>query len=309
MKIYLHPHSDFNSPYWQDKTFKVCWCCPRTELIIKQGLSKIPDIKLVDNEKDSDYVIWQHVPQYAGNKSFKLINRIDPKKLIVIDSIDENNEYFVENFNSSSYFLYFKRSILQLDKFGNKNKLDLPERCFPWDYAILDGFLFPEQEKTIDIGCYLRQSCYNRSLALYLMKKFNHPNSIVGEVSSGSRSNGQTVYYDPVYFNHLAKTKIIVSSGPYAWTGCSRPSEAFANKCLYLADEAYRFMPNAPIDGEHWLKWSPQIPDTLYEKLNFALENTAIAKTIAFDGYNHARKHHSSEARMKYVVEKIKEYG
>lgn len=309
MKIYIHPHSDFNSPYWQDKTFKVCWSCPRTELIIKQGLSKIPDIQLVNNEKDSDYIIWHHVPQYAGNKSFKLVNRIDPKKLIVIDSIDENNQYFIEDFNPNNYFLYFKRSILKVDGAGIKSKLDLPERCFPWDYAILDGFLFPAKEKTIDIGCYLRPSCYNRSLTLYLMKRFNHPNSIVGEVSSGSRSDGQTVYYDKTYFDYLAKTKIVVSSGPFSWTGCSRPSEAFANKCLYLADEAYRFMPNPPVEYEHWLQWSPLVPDSLYEKLNWALTNPSVAKMIAFDGYNHAKQYHSSKARMKYVVEKIKEYA
>lgn len=309
MKIYIHPHSDSPHGDWSDKSFKVCWCCPRTELIIKQGLSKIPDIKLVDNEKDSDYIIWHHVPQYAGSKSFKLINRINPKKLIVIDSIDENNEYFVEDFQSSSYFLYFKRSLLAIDKHGQKQEKAVPARCFPWDYAILDGFLFPQQEKTIDIGCYLRPSCYNRSLALYLMKKFNHPNSVIGEVSSGSRSDGRTVYYDRTYFDYLAKTKIVVSSGPYAWTGCSRPSEAFANKCLYLADEAYRLMPNPPIEHDHWLQWSPSIPDSLYEMLDFALTNPAIAKTIAFDGYNHARQYHSSEARMKYVMEKIKEYA
>lgn len=301
IKIFIHPHTT--------NDFQVKWCCPRTELLVLEGLRKLSNVKLVDSEKESDYVIFHHVPQNSGQKSFELINQIDVKKLIVVDSIDENDQYFIEHFHPDNYFLYFKRSILKVNADGSKVKLDLPERCFPWDYGILDGFTQPSYEKTIDIGCYIRPSCYNRALLIHLMKQYPHLNKIVGEISSGSRSTDDKVYYDPYYFYHLAKTKIIVSSGPYAWTGDSRPSEAFANKCLFISDEAYRFMPNSPIDGEHWIKWNTLVPESLFDWLDYALSNPEIVNMMADDGYYHAKQHHSSEARANYIIDKIKEYS
>jgi len=305
MKLFIYPHIQ---PY------EIKWTCPRTELILNEGFAKIPGVTLVDNGHEADFIIFHHVPQYKGQKSFELINKVDPKKLIVIDSIDENNEYFLPELNPDRYFLYFKRSMVKVDN-NVRTVLPFVDRQYPWDYAILDGFYQPEQEKTIDVGCYLRDSCYYRSLILQYMYHWQSKNpkcnSVVGPVSDGSRSNndGQVVF-DKTYFDYLAKTKIIVSSGPYGWRGDSRGGEAVANKCLYMSNEFYDLMPNPPINGQHFVKFNPLNPQELFDSLAYLLyplPECIRIKDVAEAGYIHCRDYHSSEARCRYILEKIEE--
>lgn len=299
MRIYVYPHTT--------NDFKIYWSCPRTELIITEGLNQLQDVELVHNITQADFIIWHHVPQNYGQKSYEIINTLDPKRLIIIDSIDENNEFFLPEMNPDNYFLYFKRSIIHRDSKGNTDRLQLFERMYPWDYAILDGFIQPEQPKTIDIGCYLRPSCLFRSQILYYMQRYKRNiNMVIGEVSNGTRCIGDKVHYDEIYFNYLAKTKIVVSSGPFGWTGCSRASEAFANKCLYISNEAYDYMPNPPIHGEHYIKYNPLSgPQLLYDILDFLLSKEDLVHQISLDGYTYAIKHHSSLARAQYIYSTI----
>lgn len=301
MKILIHPHTTNN--------FQVQWCCPRTELIVLEGLMQLDEVELVDNEREADYVIWHHVPQNNGEKSFELINRIDPKKLIVIDSIDENDQWFLPELDPNRYFLYFKRSICKTNSYGEKTQIELQERQFPWDYAILKGMCYKRDEKQIDIGCYLRPSCTFRILVLQAMQALNYPNKRVGEISSGSRSIGTEVYFDDMYFLHLQTTKIIVSSGPFGWTGCSRPSEAFANYCLYMSNEAYEYMPNKPENEVHWFKINPLDPYSIYSALEFYLRYPESLNAVAERGHEYAMQYHTSKARMEYVIGKIKQYA
>lgn len=300
LKIFINPHTNNN--------FQVKWSCPRTELIISEGLSKIAGVELVDSELSADYVIWHHVPQNHGQKSFDLINQVNPKKLIVIDSIDENDQWFLSSLSPDKYFLYFKRSLIKVDQQGNRSRIPTIERQYPWDYAILDNFIQPPVEKEIDIGCYLRHSCLYRSLVLNMMSQFPHRNKYVGQVSSGSRSdqNGK-VYFDPTYFEYLAKTKIAVSSGPHQWCGDSRGAEAVANKCLYMSNEFFDLMPNPPISGQHWIKFNPLDTDELYNELQFLLIYPRFIKEISENGYERCMKYHTSKARMQYVLQKIEE--
>lgn len=303
MKIYIHPHTENN--------FQVKWSCPRTELLISEGLSKIKDIILVNSVSEADYVIWHHVPQNYGVKSFDIINTIPAEKLIIIDSIDENDQWFLPELDPNKYFLYFKRSIVKLTGTGYHEKIPLLERQFPWDYAILDHFYHPRWSKTIDIGCYLRPSCYYRSIVLRTMQSINYSDQLVvkiGQVSDGSRSIHNHVYFDPVYFEYLAQTKIVVCSGPFGWTGCSRPAEALANKCVYLSNECMSYMPNAPENNKHWVKIDPNEPRTIFFNLQVLLAEPEMIKYIAEEGYKHAKTYHSSKARMQYVIEKIKEF-
>ena len=300
MKIFIHPHTNNN--------FQVKWCCPRTELIIQEGLSKIPEVELVDSELQADFVILHHVPQNHGQKSFDLINKINPKKLIVVDSIDEQNEYFVEEFNPNNYFLYFKRSIVDVDPpTGNRTKRKLPERCFGWDYAILNEFIQPIKNKNIDIGCYLRPSCVWRNVVLNWMHSFHYPNKKIGAVSSGSRSYGLDVYFDSQYFEHLAKTKILVHASPFGWYGCSRTWEALANQCCLISNEFYDTLPNPLVPDEHYLKFNPVSRYDLYDKIFEVIYNENKLKEIAEKGHAYALNYHTAEARVKYILEKIEE--
>jgi hypothetical protein len=305
MKIFIHPHTT--------NDFQIKWCCPRTELMVLEGLQDIPEVELVDCESAADFVIWHHVPQNSGQKDYCLINKIDPKKLVVIDSIDENNEYFVQDFNPNNYFLYFKRSIVKTDQSGNRTPIPLLERQFPWDYGILKGFQFPKIEdniKPIAIGVYLRPSCEFRVAVLQYMSKWAERNkqyySIIGPVSNGSRSVDKTVYFDPIYFEYLARTKIIVSCGPFGWCGDSRGAEAIANKCVYISNELWDYMPNAPVDGEHWIKFN-SLWDLDSKIQDLLLHNRKRIRITHF-GYEHAMAYHTSKARMQYIINKIKVY-
>jgi hypothetical protein len=310
MKIFIHPHTDVD--------FKVCWICPRTELMVLEGLQEIPEVELVDSELSADFVIWHHVPQYAGKKDYQLVNKIDQKKLVVIDSIDENNEYFVQDFNPNNYFLYFKRSIVKTDHNGTRTPIPLIERQFPWDYGILNGFLpplyFMEKYKNIDVGVYLRPSCAYRNLVLEQMMDWSHYNKDkyncrVGPVSNASRSIDKEVFFDPTYFSYLRNTKIVVSSGPFGWIGDSRGAEAIANYCIYMSNELWDYMPNPPIPGRHYMKFNPLSREDLYTKLQILLDAPDETLTYLVNlTYDFCIKYHSSKARMQYVVDKIKEY-
>jgi hypothetical protein len=303
LKIFIHPHTN--------NDFQVKWSCPRTELIVSEGLSKIPEVELVNSELLADYIIFHHVPQNHGKKSFELINKIDPKKLIVVDSIDEHNEWFLPELNPDRYFLYFKRSLVKVHDSSRRSVIPTIDRQYPWDYAILDGFIKSEKEKIINIGCYLRDSCYYRSLVLKYMHYWNSVlpdyRAVVGPVSAGSRSKDNEVYFDPIYFDYVASTKIIISSGPYGWCGDSRGGEAVANKCLYMSNEFFDLMPNPPIDNQHWIKFDPMSSYDLYGKLKILLDNPNKLKEIAGSGFNHCMKYHSSRARAEYILQKIEE--
>jgi hypothetical protein len=305
MNIFIYPHIN----PWELK-----WTCPRNELIITEGLSKIQDVQLVQSENEADFIIWHHVPQLNNQKSFELINKIDSNKLIIIDCIDENDQWFLPELDPERYFLYFKRSLVKLDNQGTRSLIPTAERQYAWDYAILDGFLQPEVEKTIDVGCYLRPSCYFRSLVLQNMSHWFNQNqnkflTYIGPVSDGSRSMGKHVYFDKTYFSYVAKTKIIVSSGPYGWCGDSRGGEAIANKCLYMSNEFFDLMPEPPLTGKHWVKFNPLDSDELYNELQFILTYPRLIKEIASEGYEHCMKYHSSKARMEYVLQKIEEHS
>lgn len=311
MKIFIYPHIN---PY------EVKWTCPRTELIINEGFSKIPEVEIVNDASAADYIIWHHVPQYRNEKSFAFINRINPKKLIVIDSIDECDQYFLPELSSDRYFLYFKRSLIKVDQQGNRSKIPTIERQYPWDYAILDGFKYNPGEgftilKDIDVGCYLRNSCNYRYATM--INTYNWANSKrsqgyhvhLGEVSNGSRSDQSgKVTYDQTYFNYLARTRIVVSSGPYGWCGDSRGAEAVANKCLYFSNEFFDLMPYPPQDLVHWMKFNPfdgsQLSSYLHSILNW---KRSVLKSFVETGYEHCMKYHTSKARCKYILEKIEE--
>jgi hypothetical protein len=307
MKIFIHPHTDVD--------FKVCWICPRTELMVLEGLQEIPEVELVDSELSADFVIWHHVPQNAGQKDYYLVNKVDQKKLIVIDSIDEHDQYFVQDFNPDNYFLYFKRSIVKTDHNGTRTPIPLIERQFPWDYGILNGFIQkPPNIKDIDVGVYLRHSCAFRNLVIEHMISWAGLNKgiyqyVIGPVNSGSRSIGKEVYFDKEYFEYLRRTKVVISSGPFGWVGDSRGAEAIANYCIYMSNELWDYMPYAPVPGRHYMRFNPLSREDLYTKLQILLDAPDETLTYSVNlTYDFCIKYHSSKARMQYIIDKIKEY-
>ncbi len=123
------------------------------------------------------------------------------------------------------------------------------------------------------------------------------------EVSEGSRSVGSNVYVDDVYFEYLGNTKINVTCNPTWWVGDSRLWESLASGCLTICD--YMDIPNLTLpDVIHY-----NMDETMFffhKTVKKYASNLKLAEEIAKAGQEYALKYHTSAARMKDVVDKIK---
>lgn len=310
-KIYIIPHPE--------KNFNPLYTCPRGEAIVLQGLRANPEVELVDDPDKVDYYILDYVPHAGGEKwNTRDIEGYYGDKLIVIDWVDEHDKYLVPLDNC---YLYFKRSWLtpdipvgeykichKEDRHFEPGRLEL--QLFPISYAILDEFprnFTPFAERSIDMGCYLRFTCPNRgtvkSAAIAAERNFLSQYSChVDEVSGGSRSVGSNVYVDDTYFDYLGNTKINLTCNPTWWTGDSRLWESLASGCLTFCDSSW--VPD--IDNLCDVIWY-DIDDmvTLFRFLKKYSSDTKKAEEIARAGQNFALKHHTSAARMQYVLDTI----
>lgn len=296
MKLFLAPLP--NNAY-------SAYTCPRTRHLIRQGLSKL-NVEIVELEDSADFIIFDYVPHEGTKKYYKdNILKYNPKKLIVIDNSDEPDVLYTEE-----YYAYFKRSLFNTNQDYTRSECELSKRnnIFWFDYAILDEFIKEPVEKSIDVGCYLRPSCGFRSYILQLCNNLNIKNKVVGEVSSGSRHIDFNIYTDDTYFNYINSTKIIITAQPFGWVSDSRLYEALANRCVVFTDKIYINHNNKFIDKKHIFEYEfnntslQNMIDSLFE----LLQNEQKIKEISNESYEFAVQHHSSKARMQYVLETIR---
>lgn len=302
MNIYIAPKPECG--------FETKWMCPRGEYIINHGLSLQNNITLVNNPDAADYIFWYYRPHNNSQKTRELIEQYDKSKLVVIDWTDEPDEVHTEK-----CLAYFKRSWVfpEHTNWGGvakKSSRHRPSNWFPFAYSIIDDFICEEQEKTIDIGCYLRDSCPNRSIVKGYISDFCRftPKTLrttIGAITNSSRSVGNTVYCDNVYNKTLAQTKILITCNPTFWEGDSRTWEGLANKCLVFVDRTFTPYANKPIDGKHWIEYDVDDIEGLCIKLNYYLSHMEEANQIAQNGYDFAMKHHTPCARVKYILDTI----
>lgn len=316
IKFFIIPHPTEN--------FNPLYTCPRGEAIVVQGLRANPEVELVKSPKLADYILLTYVPHAHGEKW----NTEDIEdysyfgnNLIVIDWTDEHDRYLVP---LDKCYLYFKRSWLtpniQVGTNAICQKKDLhfePGRLetqlFPISYAILDEFprnFTPFAEREIDMGCYLRFTCPNRSVVKWAAIKAERSflsgyNCQVDEVSGGSRSVGSDVYVDDTYFDYLGNTKINITCNPSYWVGDSRLWESLASGCLTFCDFSW-----TPDTDDLPIEWYT-VGDgddvfLLYKHLKRCLSNSKDAEERARAAQEFALKNHTSAARMKYVIDKIK---
>lgn len=313
-KIHIIPHPE--------KNFNPFYTCPRGEAIVVQGLRANPEVELVEDPDDADYYILDYVPHANGEKwNTDDIQDYYGRKLIVIDWVDEHNKYLVD---PDCCYLYFKRSWLTPDIPVGENKICYKEdrhfvpgrlelQLFPISYAILDEFprnFTPFAERSIDVGCYLRFTCPNRSVvkwaAIQAQRNFlSQYNCHVDEVSGGSRSVGSDVYIDDTYFDYLGNTKINVTCNPTWWWGDSRFWESLASGCLTCCDYSNDIY---DMDGlcQHVLWYDINEITSLFRYLKKYSSDAKKAEEMARAGQEFALKHHTSAARMQYIIDKIK---
>lgn len=311
-KFFIIPHPTEN--------FNPLYTCPRGEAIVLQGLRANPKVELVNKPDDADYYILDYVPHADGDKwaTRDIEKYYDKNKLVVIDWCDENNKYIIP---LDQCFLYFKRSWLTPNIPVGENKICIKEdkhfkpgtlemRLFPISYAILDEFprgFIPFAEREIDMGCYLRYTCPNRSVikhaAFTASRNFlSGYNCHVDEVSGGSRSVGSDVYIDYTYFDYLGNTKINITCNPTWWTGDSRLWESLASGCLTFCDyvDVPNMEDNLPIE---WY-YIDDLAD-FHRMLHKCSVILSAYEERARAAQKFALKHHTSAARMQYVLDTI----
>lgn len=300
IKIYIEPYPIENFCY--------LYTCPRTTRIIHQGLNGNNDIDLVCSPNDADFIIWSYVPHTYGEKWNNYdLKKYPASKIVIIDNSDENNKYYTENF-----FLYFKRSVCQQIGF-DKVYVQQPDKVYPFTYAIMDEFLDLSENKsfadrTIDLGCYLRTSCYNRSIIFNFINSFPfNVNKWIGPVNEGSRSILSKPFFNREYFSYLNNTKIIVTCGPTEYSGDSRLWEALSSGALVITDRDNIPLDNLLIDNQHVIYYDIGNLLDLRKKITYYLNHLNEAERIGQQGKIYGITYHSSQGRIKYVVNKIKE--
>lgn len=310
MNIFLAPHPT--------EGFNYFWTCPRGEAIVRQGLAKLPEVRIVDSEMEADFVFWDYVPHNREVKTRELIDQYDPDKLVVIDWVDEFDWMHTDRF-----FAYFKRSWVYPQNPVNspgvnpyKYVVQRPTNMFPFAYAVMDEFLqraaTHKKPRNIDFACYLRPTCPNRIEALqtsltvaknlHAVGKRVH----VGPVNEASRSVGANTYFDPTYFDALSRTKIVVTCNPTWWEGDSRTWEALAASCLVFVDLMSTPLPNPLKSYEHLINYFPTLPHWMSNDIFYYAKHEDEAAEIAKKGRDWAIQYHSSEARMRYVIDTLK---
>ncbi len=299
MRIFLAP---------LPKNANYIYTCPRTRHMIRQGLAKIPEVEIVELESSADFVIFDYVPHDGKNKYVKdELRNYHPNKLVVIDNSDEHNIFYTDE-----YFLYFKRSLWETEGFHRKLSPSAKREKVQWfDYGILDEFLYPFVEKKVNFGCYLRPSCSWRATLINWINQSNLPEKYVGEASKASRSQGFEADFDEEYLKALASTSVVFTCQPTGWVSDTRLYEALANRCFVFTDKIYIQHDYPFIHNQHLIEYDLSASGMyqLKHHIQFILDYPSLVGQMANEGYNHAIQHHSSLARMKYVIGKIKDYS
>jgi len=267
-------------------------------LLIKQGLVNNPRIKLVDNEKESDFVFLF----YTATGQFP------PNKTVFIDYHDRFNWVA-----SVKCLAYFKRSWTEAVSKGNyviKRPVSRPPNFYPLTLAIMDEFIISEDtERDVVLSCTIRPygRHLNRVRALELVKKIDiQGKKQIGEFNKGTmrRFNAPDMRE---YFKLLKRSRIVVTCDPGKHEGDHRMWEAFANGAFVFADKMYIPMIHPLVDGKHCIFYelSDQGLKELQEKILYFLEHTAQANAIAKEGLNFTMKYHRASNRIDEILDRI----
>jgi hypothetical protein len=271
----------------------------REKILLDQGLNNHPDVALVDNPNDADLIVQNLLSHLHDNTKY------DPQKLIFVDLNDKSS------FARVDCLCYFKRSVVTSynPKINSiKQPIQLPSRCYKITYGIFDQFLLPDQEKTIDIGCFFGDRNishnYNRSKAFKIAEKFSKEYSCFLGLVTEDNTVGRG-HFDKKYLEILKRTKIIVHCQPDRWDGDTRTWEAFASGALVAVDKIFGLPDPQFIDREHCILYDSntlQGFQYLEESLRYYLEYPEERERVALAGYQLAMNHHRLSNRIDYML-------
>jgi len=273
--------------------------------LIKQGLVNNPRIKLVDNEKKSDFVFLFYTVLWFKPHFSQVF---PPGKTIFIDYHDRPRQ--VARINCLAYF---KRSWTRPVNKGNyitKSPISWPSNFYPLTMAIMDEFIISkDMERDTMLSCTIRpyKRHPNRIRVLDLTRRMDiRGKKQIGELNKGTlhKFNSSDMRE---YFKLLKRSRIVVTCSPGKHEGDHRTWDAFANGALVFVDKMYTPMVHPLIDGKHCMFYEPSDSGLkeLQEKISYFLENTAYAEAIAKEGFDFTMKYHRASNRIDEILERI----
>ncbi len=273
--------------------------------MIQQGLINNPNVKLVNNEKDSDFVFQF----YYRSKHKKFYTETYPRdKTVVIDYHD--NPGWASSIKCKAYF---KRSWVEPTVRGYtsiKEPVERSDNFHPITFAIMDEFIVREKmERDILLSCPLRvkDRHKNRLRALEAIDSMD----IKGETQIGELNRGSMRSFNDVdmkgYFRLLKRSRIVVTCNPDPWEGDHRTWEAFASGAMVFIDRMFTPIPHPLIDGKHCIFYDISGPglESLKKKVRYYLDNPSKAEVIAKEGHEFTMKYHRTSSRIDEILEVI----
>lgn len=113
------------------------------------------------------------------------------------------------------------------------------------------------------------------------------------------------------YLRHLRDAKIVVSCNPSIWEGDFRMWESFLSGAMVMVDETagLGFMPNAPLDGVHYVTYNPADKEEFMRKLRFYTDpaNKEETERIAKNGYEFVLRNHMPVNRVEHILDKVRD--
>lgn len=276
----------------------------RETLLIHQGLINNPKVKLVDSEKESDFVFLF----YYASKHCPSGKEFPPEKTILIDYHDKADWVC-----PVKCLVYFKRSwVNRVNKDGYTISVPIswPANFYPLTMAIMDEFIVHEKiERDYTLSCSLRKvkRHYNRRRVLALLERMH----IQGKVQIGEFNQGTMFQFNAPdmrdYFRLLRRSRIVVTCNPGKWEGDHRTWEAFAGGALIFVDRTLAPLIHPLIDGEHCIFYdlSDEGLRELQKKILYYMNHQDEAEIIAHAGYIFTMKYHRSSNRIDKILEVI----
>lgn len=273
--------------------------------LIRQGLVNNSRVKLVDNEKEGDFVFLFYTALGHGPQS---IHGFPPDKTVFIDYLDKPSVVF-----PGSCLAYFKRSWVEMvleKNYTTKRPVHRPPNFYPLTLAIMDEFIIDGNiAKDVALSCTVRSHAGhpNRPRVLGLVKKINiQGKKQIGELNRGSMSRFNAPDMRE-YFRLLRRSRIVVTCNPSQWEGDHRTWEAFANGPLVFVDKMYTPMVHPLVDGEHCIIYDTSDAGLkkLEHRILYFLENPTQAEAIAKTGHDFTMKYHRTSNRIDEILDVI----
>jgi hypothetical protein len=291
IKIYIEP-VDYLDPSGEKKN------------IIIDGCRSNPNIELVNDKNDCDYIFFAYMSDINLVKNYN--KYADSKKKIIIDFRDNRKEVF-----DMPCLKYFKRSIVDKETLTiEKYDREIIPIIYPLKLETLELIQFKNLEKyqrNIDVSTLFRTEWHGRckqqyrtKIANFIKDNFNDYNihaGLCGEPGKLGRTTIQNNYYDKMFHS-----KIVVTCNPDSWEGDYRTMEALSSGALVMVDKMITPTIYPLIDKKHIVFYDRNNLKELRDKILYYLNNEELRMTIAKEGNKYAIEHHKPSDRIDEIL-------